>query len=265
MHAIKSVDPPNRCRACGHDLGTLADSAACPECATPAALSRASHRFADADPEWSRSVRRGLRIFSWGLWTLVGVLFAVALSLIVAIVVPTWFASVSVASIRYSFLMGAAAGATLCAAGLVLATLTDPRDRELGSSFRRVVLLRGSIAIAGLGGMGLASGLSRAYPQVQVLLLGVLVLGVAGSIFVGLRALALLADRIPAPDSASLFRGIAINGGGLTLVALATYFLAFGSLQALVSLPTVLLAWYVLRTALELPSVLRRLNSAKSA
>ncbi|MBL9119250.1 MAG: hypothetical protein JNL80_04965 [Phycisphaerae bacterium] len=129
-----AADP---CRRCGHSIRGVADTSACPECGTPARLSRGSATLASADPTWLRRVVFG---------TQQGFLMFYALPFLSPIVL-TNFGFAKESGVYRVVIGGTLLVLSIIAWKGVLAMSTpNPRDSESGSSNVAGTALRVSYA-----------------------------------------------------------------------------------------------------------------------
>ncbi|MDZ4828650.1 MAG: hypothetical protein SGJ09_00450 [Phycisphaerae bacterium] len=219
---IRNDDPRTStvCLACGYSLAGLPTDGRCPECATPVARSLRGNMLEYANPDYVRSLQRGVELVMVG--TVVAAMWWVATPIIM---------SVFVGQGRLTFdggmklVVGADfLGAVLLLAGYWFLTSPDPALRDSASDVRSRHWLRGLIifiAVTTLVGLfailtpGLKnSGLSTILGNVQLgpstqwtalLIVGlflrvVMVVAKLARYFVGLIYLRSLAERIPSVE-----------------------------------------------------------------
>lgn len=203
----------NFCRHCGYDIRALADDAACPECATPVARSRASALLGNADPDWVRAIARGARTLFIGsrllLWTFrvfaIGVLLVLAISRWV--MPPTLLIPMLVFT---SAMLGLAI--LLCVTGGTAVATPDPRLSHLPPRIDARIVLRSAcvacfVVLSLYAAMTLTPLGAVASPMQRPLL----ALAAGACVVVALallRVLGSLAERVPAPRLAARARSV---------------------------------------------------------
>jgi hypothetical protein len=198
------------CLRCGYNLRGLSSDSRCPECGSPVERSIQGDQLRFADPNWLRTLRRGVAFMLWNLL----IIFAINVFAGVATTIVSAPVLVPIAGI---------VGAALGLAAMYLVTAPEPREMFAGQTFKLRKAVR-ILAIIGFAGVTCQQGFGNV-GGLPVLVAGAFLTFVGAFGHVGLLAL-LRRFALRAPDFglASQTRvvlwGYIIGYGGAALIGL---------------------------------------------